>query len=146
MKLAITFTLAAMTLLAASMAPAADSILVSASPARSWLSLDQKATNACFNAFLAQLLPGSSALVRTIMAAGSTPVFTSIAKDPLLAPYKVMDVGMSAAKAQGAGTCWPRRCRVDRNAKVLQLDTHITDTAKLAGLTLKDIKLAMTNR
>jgi hypothetical protein len=54
MKLAITFTLTAMTLLAASTAPAADSILVSASPGRSWLSLDQKATNACFNAFLAQ--------------------------------------------------------------------------------------------
>jgi hypothetical protein len=99
-----------------------------------------------FNAFLAQLLPGSSSLVRTVMAAGSTPVFTSIAEDPLLAPYKVMDVEMSAAKAQGGDLLAKAFCRVDRNAKVLQLDTHVTDTAKLAGLTLKDINLAMTNR
>jgi len=145
MKLAIPLAMAAMTLSAASTAPAADSVLVSASPAPSRLSLDQQATNACLNAFLAQVLPGSSVLVRTVMAAGSTPIFTSIATDPLLAPYKVMDVEMSAAKAQGGGLLAKSFCRVDRSAKVLQLETHVTDAAKLAGLTLKDIRLAMAS-
>jgi hypothetical protein len=118
-----------------------------ASPIPSRLSLDQKATNACFNAFLARLLPGSSVLVRTVMAAGSTGgIFTSIAEDPLLAPYRVMNVEITAATVQGGDLLAKSFCRVDRNAKVLQFKTHIADTAKLAGLTLNDIKLAMTNR
>jgi len=143
-KFAIT-TLAAMTLLAAATAPAADAILVSASPAPSRVSLDQRATDACFNAFLAKLLPGSSGLVHTVMAAGSTPVFASIATDPQLAPYRVMNVEMSAAMKQGGGLLATSFCRVDKNARVLQLETRVTDTAKLAGLTLKDVRLAMAS-
>jgi len=145
MKLAITTTLAMLTLVAGSAARAADAVLVSASPAPARLSLDQKATNACFNAFVAQLLPGNSTRIRTVMAAGSASIFTSL-DDSLLAPYKLMDVEMSATKAQGGELLAKSLCRVNRNAKVLQLETHVTDAARLSGLALKDIKLAMTNR
>jgi len=145
MKLAITTTLATLALVAGSAAPAADAVLVSASPAPARLSLDQKATNACFNAFVAQLLPGNATQVRTVMAAGSASIFTSIG-DSLLAPYKVMEVEMSAARARGGELLARSVCRVDRNAKVLQVETHVTDAAKLSGLRLRDIKLAMTNR
>jgi hypothetical protein len=144
MKFAMS-VLAAMTLLAAATAPAADAILVSASLTPSRFSLDQRATDACFNAFLAKLLPGRSGLVHTVMAAGSTPVFASIASDPQLAPYRVMNVEMSAAMKQGGGLLATSFCRVDRNAKVLQLDTHVTDAATLRGLTLKDVRLAMAS-
>jgi isochorismate synthase EntC len=37
-------------------------------------------------------------------------------------------------------------CTVNRHAQVQHLSTHITAAAKRAGLTLKDIKLAITNR
>ena len=51
-----------------------------------------------------------------------------------------------------ATACWPPPalaksvCTVNRHAEVQRLSTHVTAAAKLAGLTLKDIKLAMTNR
>jgi hypothetical protein len=52
---------------------------------------------------------------------------------------------MSAAKAQGGDLLAKSYCRVDRNAKVLRLETHVTDTAKLTDLTLKDIRLAIAS-
>jgi hypothetical protein len=146
MKLANSLTLGTLTLLAVSAASAADSITVSGSPTPTFLTRDQKATNACLNAFVAQLLPNGSALVRTVIPAGGTRIFKSIAEDPQLAPHTVMDMEMSAAASKDGGLLAKSFCRVDRDAKVLRLETHVTDKAKLAALKIEDIKLAMTIR
>jgi len=146
MNLTLINTLAAATLIAGSTgAWASDDLTVSGSRTAPPPSLDQKATNACFNAFIAELLPGSTARVRTVMPADSVNIFTYDG-DNVLAPYKVMEVEMTAKSVHSNELLAKSFCKVNRQAKVLDLSTQITAAAKLAGLTLKDITLAMTNR
>jgi len=147
MKLTLTTTLAAVALIAGSTcALASDDLTVSGSRNSPPLSLDQKATSACFNAFIAELLPGSTARVRTVIPADSVNIFAYYDGDSLLAPYKVMEVEMIAKSVHSNDLLAKSFCKVNRHAKVLALSTKITAAAKLAGLTPKDIKLAMTTR
>jgi hypothetical protein len=146
MKLTLTPTLAAAALIAGSTcAWAANDITVSGSRISPPPSLDQKATNACFNAFIADLLPGSKVQVRTVIPADGVYIFT-YGGDSLVDPYKVMEVEMTAHSVTSNDLLAKSFCSVNRNARVLRLSTQITAAAKLAGLTLKDIKLAMTKR
>ena len=146
MKLTLTTTLTAVAMIAGSArAFASDDVIVSGSRTSPPHSLDQKATNACFNAFIAELLPGGKARVRTVIPADGVNIFTNDG-DSLLAPYKIMVVEMTATAIHGNELLAKSVCTVNRHAEVQRLSTHVTAAAKLAGLTLKDIKLAMTNR
>jgi hypothetical protein len=146
MKLTFATTLAAVAMIAGSAcAFASDDVIVSGSRTSPLHSLDQKATNACFNAFIAELLPGRKTRVRTVIPADGVNIFTYDG-DSLLAPYKIMVVEMTATAIHGNELLARSVCTVNRHAEVQRLSTHVTAAAKLAGLTLKDIKLAMTNR
>jgi hypothetical protein len=123
---------------------AADVIVSTTSPAL--LTRDQKATNACFNAFIGDLFPGRSARVRTVTPANGVDVFPSSDSGSLLAPFKVMEVVMTANLTHGHALLAKSVCRVNGDAKVLRVSTQVTDPAKLVGLTVKDLSLAMSNR
>jgi hypothetical protein len=110
------------------------------------LTRDQKATNACFNAFIGDLFPGKSAPVRTVTPANGVDVFSSSDSGSLLARFKVMEIVMTANLAHGNTLLAKSVCRVNGDAKVLRVSTQITDPAKLARLTVKDLSLAMSNR
>jgi hypothetical protein len=146
MKITLTSSLAAAVLIAGpACAWAADDVIVSGSRTLPPPSLDQKATNACFDAFIAELLPDNTARVRAVLPSGSVNVFT-YEGDNLVDPYKFMVVEMTAKTVHGNELLAKSICTVNRHAKVLSLSTHATAAAKNAGLMLKDIKLAVTNR
>jgi hypothetical protein len=146
MKLSLTTAFAAAAMIAGPpYVLASNEVVITSNRPSPRLSLDQKATSACFNAFIAELLPGGSARVRTVMPAGGNTVFYHDAGS-VLARYEVMVVEMTANLARSNELLAKSDCKVNRDAKVLRLSTHVTDPAKLAGLTLKDIALAMTNR
>ena len=146
MKVTFTTTLAPVAMIAVSAcAFASDDLIVSGSRTTPPPSLDQKATNVCFNAFIAELLPGSTARVRVVIPADGANIFT-YEGDSLVDPYKIMVVEMTAKATHGNELLAKSVCTVNRHAEVQHLSTHITAAAKRAGLALKDIKLVMTNR
>jgi hypothetical protein len=146
MKFTLTSTLAAAALIAGSAcAWAADDVIVSGSRSSLPPSLDQKATNACFDAFIAELLPGNTARLRIVLPSEPVNIFT-YEGDNVVDPYKIMVVEMTAKAVRGNELLAKSICTVNRHAKVLRLSTHATAAAKRAGLTLKDINLAMTIR
>jgi hypothetical protein len=144
MKFTLTAALA-VTALTAGSAWAADDVIISGSRTSPPLSLDQRATNACLDAFVAELLPGSAAHVRAVFPSGDVNIFT-YEGDSLVDPYKIMVVEMTAKAVHGDELFAKSICEVNRHAKVLRLSTHATAAAKRAGLTLNDVKLAMTIR
>jgi hypothetical protein len=137
MKLTITTTVATVMLIAGAAATGKQPSLR--------ISLDAKATDACFNAFAARILPGGIARVRTVISPGGAQVF-SAAPGSILADYKVMEVTMTANLARSNDLLAKSVCTVNKAAKVLNLSISLPDPAKLAGLTLKDIKLAVADR
>jgi hypothetical protein len=145
MKFTLTTTVAVVAMIAGSAcAFASEDLIVSGSRTSPPPNLDQKATSACFNAFIVELLPGSAARARVVIPADGANVFTSNG-DSLLDPYKIMVVEMTANAIQGNELLAKSVCTVNRHAEVLRLSTHVTAAGKLAGLALKDIKLAITN-
>jgi hypothetical protein len=95
MKFTLTTTLAAVAMIAGSAcAFASDDLIVSGSRTSPPPSLDQKATNACFNAFIAELLPGTTARVRVVIPADGVNIF-KYDGDSVLDPYKIMVVEMN---------------------------------------------------
>jgi hypothetical protein len=98
---------------------------------------EDAATNACFEAFIKQLIPGSNVKVRTVNLA-TNQVFDSASL------IDQMDVTMSARSGLTGKELASSRCTVTRGAKVISLYTHVTQPAGLAGLSPRDIKLAMT--
>jgi len=144
MKCSLTFSLAAALIAGSACAWGADDVTVSGSRTLPPPSLDQKATNACFDAFVAELLPGNTARLRIVFPSEGVDIFT-YEGDSLVDPYKVMVVEMTA-KANGNELLAKSFCTVNRHAKVLRLSTYATAAAKRAGLTLKNISLAMTIR
>jgi hypothetical protein len=143
MKLTILSSLAAVSLIAVSTTSfAADTIIVSSNKAAPALSSDQKATMACMNAFIAELRLGDSMRVRTVMPADREAIFRF--GDTMPAFYRIMLVEMTANSAHGNDLLAKSVCKVNRDARVVHLTTQITDRAKLAGLTVNDVRLAMS--
>jgi hypothetical protein len=143
MKANTTTTLVAAALVAASTAVLAQGeVLVSGSRSPRPLSLDQRAVNACYSAFYREIMPGSTVPSRTVALPGGTDVFASLGSS-LLAPYKVMEVEMTA-RTHSQELLATSVCIVTRNARVVKLDTSVADPAKLTGLLPKDLRVAMT--
>jgi len=124
---------------------ASNEVVVSGNRPSTRLSPDQKATIACFDAFIAKLLPGSSARVRVVMPANGNTVFYHD-QGSVLSRYELMELNMNANLARSNELLARSICRVNRDAKVLRLSVQITDPVKLTGLTLKDIALKMASR
>ena len=137
MKTQIPTLLAASVLLAGTLAAVAgDTTIYGSRPAKT-VSREDAATNACFEAFIKQLIPNSNVRVRTVSLA-TNQVFDSSSL------VNQMDVTMSARSSITGKELANSRCTVTNRAKVVSLYTHVTQPAGLAGLTPRDIKLAQT--
>jgi hypothetical protein len=139
----LTTALIALTLVGASAARAADDIVVQAARPAAHQSLDQRAAGACVEAFIAKILPGRTAVRIVIPDSGS-----SILNNPLglnMLGVK-MDVTMTATSARDNAELARASCTVDRAARVQSLSTHVINPLRLAGLTLKDMRLGMVSR
>ncbi len=118
-----------------------DAVVINATaPTAQPVSLDDQATNACFNAFLAKVLPGSMARVRNTIQSGERPVLSARNNSVLLV------VTMEARSAHDNTLLASARCTATNSATVRHLSTVVADPAKLAGLTPKGISLAAVMR
>lgn len=144
MQIRFTTALGALALSATCTAALAyDDVVVSGHSPPAHISLDQRATTACLDSFIARLLPGSKVPVRTVMPPDGESIFhysTDIAVDP----YRLMTVEMIATTARGAQLLAKSVCSVNRKARVVNITTRITDPERLAGLAVQDLRLAMT--
>jgi len=142
MNLKLTTTTAALILIGASAANAADDVVVHAVRPVAHQSLDQRAAGACVEAFIAELRLGDSTRVRTVMPADGEAIFRS--GDSMPAFYRIMRVDMTVNSAHGNDLLAKSVCKVNRDARVVHLSTQINNRAKLAGLTAEDIRMAMS--
>jgi hypothetical protein len=132
-------TIAAGTLaIAAGMAAAwADADVVDRSGQTSALSIrDQKAVNACADAFFARIAPGLAAKAHILVPPSSAAVMSH------LQPDLALEVTMEA-KTAGHVLLARSTCRVTFEAKVTRLDTSVPNPSMLAGLAPRDIHLAI---
>ena len=130
-------TLLAGTLLLAGTVPthAGELTIYGAAPGKA-VSREDAATNACFEAFIQQLIPGSKLKVRTVSAATNQVFDTASLIDQ-------MDVTMSARSSASGKELASSVCTVTRQAKIVSLYTHVRHPAELAGLTERGITLAL---
>ncbi len=97
---------------------------------------DQKALNACADAFMAKIAPGSAAKahVRVPPSVGR--------RLPYLREGISLEVTMEARNA-GQALLARSTCEVNYQAKVTRLNTSVPNPSMLAGLTPKDIHLGI---
>ncbi len=118
-----------------------NSVIVDANaPTAQPISLDDQATNACFNAFLAKILPGSMVRAHNAIQSSERPVLSARNNSVLLL------VKMEARSAHDNTLLASARCTATNSATVRHLSTVLADPAKLAGLTPKGISLAAVMR
>jgi hypothetical protein len=144
MKFTLTVTVSALALIAGSTAAWAADDVTSAKHSPP-ISADAKATNACLNAFMARIFPAGAVRVRTVVPSGGTQVFSEGAGS-IVADYGAMQVTMTVNLVRNDDLLAKSVCTVSKHAQVLNLSIGITDPGKLAGLTLKDVKVAMVSR
>ncbi len=136
----ILVTTVAAALIAGSTGVLANDIVISGSANSRGVSAEDKATNACFEAFIKKVLPDSTVRVRVIDQSGGAQIFNNNA-------YGLqMDVDMIARLASTHEKLASGYCTVGSDAKVRRLTFRATNPAKLAGLGAKDIKLALVIR
>jgi hypothetical protein len=123
---------------AAAMATAwADADVVDHSGHTSALSIrDQKAVNACADAFLSKIAPGIATKAHILVPPSSTAVMSH------LQPDLALEVTMEARTASHALLA-RSSCRVTFENRVTRLDTSVPNPTMLAGLTPKDIRLVL---
>lgn len=117
-----------------------DVVVTANAPAAQPVSLDDQASTACFNAFLAKILPGSMVQIHNTIQSGERPILSVGNKD------RFMLITMEARSAHDNALLASARCAANNSAKVLRLSTVVADPAKLAGLTPKGISLAAVMR
>ena len=136
----ILVTTVAAALIAGSTGALANDIVISGNANSPGASAEDKATTACFDAFVKKVLPDSQVRVREIDQSGGTQIFNNNA-------YGLqMDVYMTATLASTHEKLATGFCTVNNNATVTRLSFRATNPAKLAGLGVKDIKLALVTR
>ena len=136
MKTRIPTLLAGSLLLAGTVATiAGDMTIYGERPAKA-VTREDAATNACLEAFIKELFPGSNVKVRTVNLT-TNQVFDSSSL------VNQMDVSMSARSSVTGKELASSRCTVTNRAKIVSLYTHVKQPAGLAGLTPHDIKLAL---
>lgn len=98
-------------------------------------SIDQRAIDICIQAFVAEIFPGKSLHLRFT---GSRHDTDELGKGIAGA----MDVPLTARTANGNEMLASGTCTVTSALKVTNLSMAVPDQAKLAKLTVKDIRLA----
>jgi hypothetical protein len=95
-------------------------------------------TSACFDGFLAQILPGKRPASRAIVGTG----------DPFAAEPNLqhVEVHMAARQSRGGVLLATSVCTVTRTAKVITLSTRWHQPQRLATLTDKDPVFLTANR
>jgi hypothetical protein len=135
----VTAALAA-ALVAGSAGALANDVVISGNARAPSASVEDKATMACFDAFIKKVLPESNVRIRVVDQSGGAQIFNNN-------PYGLqMDVEMTASLASTHEKLATGRCTVNSNSKVTRLSFSATNPTKLAGLTSKDIKLALVTR
>jgi hypothetical protein len=129
-------------LIAGSVDARADDVFVTGGSKSPAASAEDRAEGACFQAFIKQIIPNGTARVRVEDRSGGTQIFTG--HDYWGA--ELMNVEMTAKLAKGNHLLASGYCTVDSTAKVLRLSSRVIDPAKLAAVTLKDLKLASVAR
>jgi hypothetical protein len=115
----------------------ADGDVVDHSGKTSALSIrDQRAVAACADAFFSRIAPGIAPKTHIVVPPSSTAVMSH------LQPDLALEVTMEARTA-GQAVLARSTCRVNFDAKVTRLDTHVPNPTMLAGLTPKDIHLVL---
>lgn len=132
-------TAVAAALIAASTGALANDIVISGN-ANSGASAEDRATTACFDAFIKKVLPDSAVRVRVIDQSKGEQIFNNN-------PYGLqMNVYMTATLKSTHERLATGYCTVSSNAKVSQLSFRANNPVKLAGLNAKDLKLALVTR
>jgi hypothetical protein len=137
MKLTLVTTAAAAALIAGSAGVFADDLVITGGSKSHYTSPEEKGTIACVDAFVKKIFPDSTARIRVVDQSGGTQVF-----DQFGGPQS-MDVALTARLARSNALLARAVCTVTSTAKVTSLSTYNVDHAKMAGLTVKDIKLAL---
>jgi hypothetical protein len=96
---------------------------------------EEAATNACFQAFLHELFPGSNVRVRTVNRAQNRVFDDEAIIDE-------MSVHMVARSGGGNQELANGDCIVNRSAHVISLYTRKLEPQRLAALTVHDIQVA----
>jgi hypothetical protein len=137
MKLLVTITASTVALLAGTAPALADVDGVGQSRATASLSMhDQKALNACADAFLAKIAPANTAKVQVHVP----PILGK--KLSRMQPGFSLEVTMEARTASHVLLA-ESTCEVDYEARVTRLDTSVPNPSMLAGLAPKDIHLGI---
>jgi hypothetical protein len=97
---------------------------------------DQRAVNACADAFFSKIAPGIAPKAHILVPPSSTAVMSH------LQPDLALEVTMEARTA-GHVVLARSTCRVNFDARVTRLDTNVPNPIMLAGLTPKDIHLVL---
>ena len=138
MKLFLATTIAA--LIAGSTGALANDIVISGSANKPGSSTEDKAATACLDAFVKKVLPDAAVRVRVVDQSGGAQIFNNN-------PYGLaMNVDMTATLASTHEKLASGYCTVSSSAKVSRLSFRANNPAKLAGLGVKDIKLALVTR
>jgi hypothetical protein len=121
-------------------------MIVTAGAGAAQPSADQRATDACLQAFLTKVRPDSSLRVRAASEPTTRdPVFESLNASPV-APYVTMQVEMSAGSRSDGKVFAKSVCVVDRQAVIRSLSVSVTDPVKLSQIQSKDLRLAVVIR
>ena len=129
----ITMAAAACAGMAGSVASASEEVIVQ----HARVSPEVKATNACMNAFVDKILPGTQVKVRTVIA-DNRQLFLGVGS-----VVDAISVEMSARASSNGALLATGNCVVNRGATVQSLTARVKDQEKLASLTIKDIRLAV---
>ena len=96
----------------------------------------QRAVNACADAFISRIAPGTAPKARILVPPSSTAAMSR------LQPDATLEVTMEARTASHVLLA-RSTCHVNFEAKVTRLETTVPDPTMLSGLTSKDIRLGL---
>jgi hypothetical protein len=140
MKSLVTLTGATVALIAGSAMAFADLDVIDHSGQTSAPSIrDQAALNACADAFLARIAPGSTPKAHILVPPGERTILSPSR------PNITLEVTMEARSTSHALLA-RSTCEVDYQAKVTHMFTSVVEPAVLARLALKDIQLGLVSR
>jgi hypothetical protein len=140
MKSLIPTTLATLALLAGTATAVADPAVVVRGGQEPALSIrDQKAVNACADAFIAKIAPGTGEVSRVALPPGSGSILSTTATNLSL------EVTLEA-RSSTHGVLAKATCEANYQAKVMHLYTQVLQPAIVAGLTRKELQQTLVGR
>jgi hypothetical protein len=140
MKSLIASTVATLALLAGTAAAVADPAVVVLGGQEPALSVrDQRAVNACADAFIAKIAPGTTVLSNVALPPGKSSVLSPTV------PNIGVEVTLEAMSAHH-GVLAKATCETNYQAKVMHLYTRVLQPAIVAGLTRTELRQTLVGR